>query len=493
MEGAAVGPIGAGDLIVVLPGILGSTLYRGGKQVWGVNTIVRGVASFRRDVTRDLVLPPGAFENPAAGMPDDVIVGRPIRTHAIIPGFISVQGYDRLVANLASRFPDDSGCVVEFPYDWRQSNEYTARLLAIFVDDRLTARRKFQPDAQVTFIGHSMGGLVATFFAEHLDSQKVTRRIVTVGTPFQGSVNALTVLVNGFTTVGPRRLELAEFVRSCPSIAELLPTFPCVQTDTGATVPIQDLPEEFLPRQFVNRAIGFRRRPDDAATSMPGVGPTTHALLSFDQPTAIAARLDESDRRHLAPVVVTDFENGGDGTVPRLSASPAYWPDDSRAVFLSGRHSQLQQMPEALVQLNGILSARQRVVQGPDLSVAVSADPMVEVGQDWEVTAVSSTGVSDLALRLTVSDPWPVVLDGAAAPSAEPGDLPRDRGPSSPVGDPYEAQIIEEVPLRPRSPGTYSARISFRRPGSFDWSVSSVPGAGTSVPTVSDVIVCAAD
>ncbi|MFA5250261.1 MAG: alpha/beta fold hydrolase [Parachlamydiales bacterium] len=40
---------------------------------------------------------------------------------------------------------------------------------------------------EVVIIGHSMGGLVASYFALYLDDKKLVRRIISLGTPFQGT------------------------------------------------------------------------------------------------------------------------------------------------------------------------------------------------------------------------------------------------------------------------------------------------------------------
>ena len=53
------------------------------------------------------------------------------------------------------------------------------------------------PDAKLVLVGHSMGGLVARYFLECLDGWRDTRRLVTFGTPYRGSLNALNFLVHG--------------------------------------------------------------------------------------------------------------------------------------------------------------------------------------------------------------------------------------------------------------------------------------------------------
>jgi len=80
-----------------------------------------------------------------------------------------------------------------------------------------------------------MGGLLARYFLEVLGGRQVTRTLITIGTPYQGSVNALTELVNGLSVgLGPLHVELTKFIRSLPSVYQLLPTYPCLDLGDGA-------------------------------------------------------------------------------------------------------------------------------------------------------------------------------------------------------------------------------------------------------------------
>jgi hypothetical protein len=76
-------------------------------------------------------------------------------------------------------------------------------------------RRTQNREAKLIFICHSMGGLVARWFLEVLGGRDVTRSLITIGTPYQGSVNALDAIVNGLSLgVGPIGISISELVRS---------------------------------------------------------------------------------------------------------------------------------------------------------------------------------------------------------------------------------------------------------------------------------------
>ncbi|MFG1602654.1 alpha/beta fold hydrolase [Actinoplanes sp. NPDC049265] len=447
-----------GDIVVVIPGILGSVLYRGTDQVWGYRQIVTNLHRLPQRLTRDLALPADAFEQPAEeGYDDGVRATGVLRTQAIVPGFWAVDGYDVLLDRLRRRFPSDRDGIVEFPYDWRQSNEYTARRLAAFVEPLIERRRREYPQAKLILVGHSMGGLVARYFAECLDEEGVVRRIVTIGTPYSGALKALAVSANGYVRLGPVRIDLAELVRSLPSVAELLPVYGCLDSAAGAPQTIFDgMPVPGLTKQAVERARRFHRGMD-AAVAAAGRRHRYHALVSHRQPTDVGAFLSATGEVQARRSTDPDF--GGDGTVPRCSATPPEWTDDANAVFIGGRHASLQRQNESLVQLYGILTARPRHAQAVADEIAVDAEAYTVVGTDWVVRAHCVTGLDNLALAVSVVDP------------AEPG-------------PPFT------VPLTPTGAGGYQSSVVLTRPGLFRWTVHSIAAAATPIDPVSDLLLC---
>jgi triacylglycerol esterase/lipase EstA (alpha/beta hydrolase family) len=132
-----------------------------------------------------------------------------------------------LVNGLKARFTlteastTQPGNLLLFPYDWRLSNVLSAIKLAETAPGELDRWRKHtqNPDAKLVLICHSMGGLVARWFLEVLGGREITRQLVTIGTPYQGSVDALRELVNGLSVgLGPLSVKLTAFLRSLPSV-----------------------------------------------------------------------------------------------------------------------------------------------------------------------------------------------------------------------------------------------------------------------------------
>ena len=120
--------------------------------------------------------------------------------------------------------------VVEFGYDWRNSLETAAALLATAVSKRLDQR-----SAPVYFLAHSMGGLLArTMMANHRAVwQRMTERggrLLMLGTPNNGSYAPAVTLAGHNSLVGMLgkvdlnhgEKELRGFIREFPGLIELL-------------------------------------------------------------------------------------------------------------------------------------------------------------------------------------------------------------------------------------------------------------------------------
>ena len=144
----------------------------------------------------------------------------------------------------------------EFPYDWRRDNRVHARRLARESRDWLKTwrERSGNDDAKLVLIAHSMGGLICRHFLEMLDGWKDTRLLITFGTPYRGSLNALDFIVNGMKKkLGPvTLLNLTELVRSFTSVYQLLPIYPCVDPGNGTLARVTEV--DSIPGLIPERA-----------------------------------------------------------------------------------------------------------------------------------------------------------------------------------------------------------------------------------------------
>ena len=157
-------------IVFVLPGIMGSHLNIGDREVWmHYLALLRGGFGDLADVTATNVRPVA-------------LVG---------------DGYRELC-----EFLQNSHEVIPFAYDWRRSVKDAAALLAVEVDNAL--RRTQQP---VRIIAHSMGGLVVRAMIaarpELWDRmcERDGARLVMLGTPNRGSHDIVEALLGTAATV----------------------------------------------------------------------------------------------------------------------------------------------------------------------------------------------------------------------------------------------------------------------------------------------------
>ncbi len=409
-------PLPIKDVVVVLPGILGSTLAdKKGKLVWSPSAgeALRAIRTFGHSL-QGLALEEGIGDNP----PEDGV--RPVSLMPdlhVLPGVWSWNvGYDVLLGWLRSRFalvdaapdqPERLANLVVVPYDWRLSNRYNGRRLKSLVEPALERWRSQGgefADAKLVFICHSMGGLVARWYLEKERGAAVTRRLVTLGTPYRGALNALDQLVNGVRKgIGPFKVNLTAFARSLPSTYQLLPEYACLEAPSGlAKTTEATLPSE-LNAGMVADGMRFHEQLDQATTGRGEAGYDLHPIVGFRQPTWTTARLT-GGLLELAYTIRNEDE-GGDATVPRLSAAPKSLRPDSPAIrWIADQHGALQNNQAALDELEGVLTAKPVVHRAPmGITVGVQLDDVVLAGEPIPIEATVSSG-ERVALRARVFD-----------------------------------------------------------------------------------------
>jgi hypothetical protein len=338
-----------GDLIVVVPGIMGSVLKRGAVTVWDTN-----IATATKDLLRFGQL------TDALRLPPDLGDAEPDQHHALQatdliggwhlwPGVWTGAGYHGLVTDLRSWYPEPRQ-VVKFPYDWRLSNRVTATRLGRFVKDALASWRKASgnSDALVVFVCHSMGGLVARHYVNTPEGEGVCRRIITIGTPYTGSVKAVRALA-GDIPLCPDRLTLT--MRSMPSLHQLLPSFRCVRTASGM-VGLADAPLPGIDTSMAADALDLHER----SVGRKG-NPPTHAFAGRFHTTLAGVEVVRGRLRYhttwleSGPSGLVERDHGGDGTVPTFAATPTELAEDTATEFHSARHGLLPKRQRLLVSL----------------------------------------------------------------------------------------------------------------------------------------------
>ncbi|MBC2642652.1 MULTISPECIES: lipase/acyltransferase domain-containing protein [unclassified Rhodococcus (in: high G+C Gram-positive bacteria)] len=375
------------DVVVLLPGIGGSVLARDGKDVWAPTpgAALAGVLSLGGNIKR---LRLDGDDPDLDDLGDGVVATRLVPDFHLVPGLDwKIDGYTKFRDDVIRRFgvvPGDN--YFEFPYDWRRDNRVAARALARRTHEWLARWREKSgnADAKLVLVCHSMGGIVARLFLELLDGRRDTRTLVTFGTPYSGSVNALEFLVNGFRKGwGPFTVDLGALIRSFTSAYQLLPSYRCMAGDDGAWLALDDDKLEWsgtgLDADRMAAAVRLQRDlrgTIDERLNSGDDGYDIRPVIGDFQPTKWAARL--AGNRVETLTVRGPGESGGDGTVPKLSSIPhelmTGWKN---AAFFSQKHASLQNDDPVIDHVGGILTTA--VLAPPNVFPAVSESVALDV------------------------------------------------------------------------------------------------------------------
>ena len=386
------------DLVVVVPGIMGSTLADArGREIWSVGAggLSLALATFGGSI-RALELPPDIGDGPA---PDGVVATGLIDGLHVIPGVWSpIDGYRDLVRFLREpRFGLGPENLVLFAYDWRLSNRFTAQSLKRRVDDALARWRASAPEraeAKVLFICHSMGGLVTRWYLDRLGGAETARALVTLGTPHRGAVKAIDQLVNGVRKgKGPFKVDFTRFARSLPSTYQLLPEYACIEGLGPDPLKTTEIPLPSLDAARVADAMAFYEELNAVAPPAYPVLP----IIGINQPTWTTVAVERD--RVLPRLEIGGQDRAGDGTVPRLSARPKRMDEgDPSLRGLSEGHGALAVHRSTLDQLDFLLTRD---------------DVNYKDTQDAGTLGVSVADLHSLDedLRVSVTTPEPRVLE----------------------------------------------------------------------------------
>jgi pimeloyl-ACP methyl ester carboxylesterase len=230
--------------IIVIPGVLGSQLVntKTGRVAWPT-------ADRRKDDDIDLPISTDLETNR-----DDLVATRIVDATKLSLLLPEVKVYTDLLSTLEQTAGYKPGSIdaplasgasdtyYVFSYDWRRDNVENARVLARKID--ALKRGLGRPDLKFNIIAHSMGGLIARYYAMYGDRDVTAdpevrpdwagganiSRLLLVGTPNRGAMDAFRSLVEGYNYYGGdvkrrgffNKLD-ADLIFSLPSIYELLP------------------------------------------------------------------------------------------------------------------------------------------------------------------------------------------------------------------------------------------------------------------------------
>jgi len=158
--------------------------------------------------------------------------------------------------------------------------------------------------------------------------------------------------------------DLSALMRSFTSVYQLLPRYPCVDLGNG----VMRRPGEVSGLPNVDpakaaAALAFHHELEQAICANAGSKEykpyVVHPIIGTDQPTKQSARMRAG---RLVPFnELRGVDESGDGTVPRSSAIPlGCTPTDDRtfgnaALYVSGIHGSLQNLPQVVAQVSYVL------------------------------------------------------------------------------------------------------------------------------------------
>jgi pimeloyl-ACP methyl ester carboxylesterase len=394
------------QVVVLLPGIMGSVLKLGEQLVWpGPVTTLLLPYEMMQELTRE-----------------DLVA-----TDCIREFFVTDQ-YQKLIEDLElCGFNEADKTLVVAAYDWRKDNAHSAETLA-----RVLAKVQADSgaDTEVTLVAHSMGGLVARYYLESGDFSTRegfarVRRLITLGTPHDGAALALP-LVLGFE----KRLFLSkdQVLQVCsdpryPAAYQLLPPVSEPFAWDGHVNSRFEPTDIYDPhvaaqlgliRQNVDAARRFHQRLDWQAR------PADVRYFCFAgtrQTTATHVLLRPGPDGRVQPAKV-EQDDGGDGTVPTWSS----FIHGAQRMFVGGDHGTIYANRELRRTLATLLGKEGVLAGVPDQVEVAIRDKVVEPSDLVHVTISFPTALEDFSGVLTIErallEPATGAVTGFAPPEA---------------------------------------------------------------------------
>jgi hypothetical protein len=409
------------DIVVLLPGIVGSVLKKNGNVVWGYSASSIGRALFTMGASMQSALALPHDDPTVDDLGDGVTADALMPDLHLLPGIWKIDGYTKIADTLLSNFELTEGKnFFRFPYDWRRDNRVAARKLARATHGWLKNWRSTSGngDAKLILIGHSMGGLVSRYFLECLEGWKDTKALITFGTPYRGSLNALDGLANGFRK-GP--LDLSGMARQLTALYQLLPVYKCFDAGDGDLVRVGEtkgIPN--LDAEMASSALQFHHEIEAAVTSnrkssqYQTSGYRIYPVVGVAQETSLSARLVGQNVEMLRTYEGKAL--GGDGTVPRVSAIPIELSDNpTNAVYAATQHGSLQNADAVIEHITWLLSGLDLDLgdfKKPRSRVSIEVADVFFANEPIVVRARPSNGdISLKATLLRLGDSHPPVVE----------------------------------------------------------------------------------
>lgn len=247
--------------------------------------------------------------------------------------------YDDLIATLIANGYVEGVDLFTFPYEWRDSNVFSANLL----DDKIDEVKSVCDCDKVDIVAHSMGGLVARSYVQSADYDADVDQLIFLGVPHNGAPTdylqweagkfspdfgssfreaffIVESLQNGYSTI-------FDYIRSRPilSVQELLPVFNYLKDNSTGVIRTypNNYPQNFFLESLnnnipslLNSGVEITNFVGDSGENktinMIRVIPTDHTVFwQHGEPEGFGAIIGDSGLER----------GGGDNTITILSSS----------------------------------------------------------------------------------------------------------------------------------------------------------------------------
>jgi pimeloyl-ACP methyl ester carboxylesterase len=161
----------------------------------------------------------------------------------VVPGIVEIESYSRIHNYLDNTLDYTLGKdLLELSYDWRDDIRLAARKLAQMVDSWDRAE-------PVTIIAHSLGCLVSRYYVDCLGGSRKVRKLILMGGPNYGSINALLTIFSGNTSQlesflnaisGSLLQDIRRTFATFLTEYQMLPLYPCIFDQNGKPVDVYE-------------------------------------------------------------------------------------------------------------------------------------------------------------------------------------------------------------------------------------------------------------
>jgi pimeloyl-ACP methyl ester carboxylesterase len=385
---ATTRPSGSHDAVIVIPGIMGSELVdiTTGKTLWGLADANWYVSAWMTGQ---------GLRNLQVNDPDPeaerrrVRATRLLRFPAFMPVLTGVEPYTRLLERITQvvRHP---AALRPFPYDWRLPVAHNAALLSRAIESHLTAWRWHAESrgpggvrARVVLVAHSMGGLLVQELARIPGALDEVRAIVTLGTPFLGSLDTVQMLSEGVGSPFPLpRKRLRTLARTLPSVYELLPAYRCVQ-DSGMLRHLTAGDLGIAPESVASDRAATRILPLPGHRCLVGLGqPTFQSMSLLSGNIEVYHGIPDEDTTSGAGML----DHSGDGTVYRYSAELR----QAERTYVHQSHGALARSKEAMDHVCAVISEDEQGAPLGGGELGLEAPDVVQAGKPFTIAVTGS-------------------------------------------------------------------------------------------------------